>query len=92
MANIKGNKTNTFAVTAGTKPVLLSASNDNRVSILVVNAGSVTVYITGKQSDAYTQGIPVVANQSYSNDTTTAELWVVTSSSTSDVRVQEDGN
>ena len=87
-----GKKTNCFAVTAGVKPQLLCAKNESRTNILVVNAGSNTIYITHSQAKTSSDGIPVLANQSYVNNTTTAELWVLTSTGTSDTRVQEDGS
>lgn len=87
-----GKKTNIFNTTASTQARKLSGSNPSRTNILIVNNGSNIVYITGSQAQSYTEGIPIAANQSYSNDTTTAELWIQTSTGTSDVRVQEDGN
>jgi hypothetical protein len=91
MGNKLGSKSDTYALTASTTPKKLCSANKDRANILVVNNGSVTVYITSGQSKTASDGIPVAASQSYNNDTTTAELWVLTSSSTSELRIQEDG-
>lgn len=92
MSTNMGNKTRTHSLTASIVPTKLCGSDENRKCILIYNAGSVTIYITAKQANPYTQGIPIVAGATYVNNTTTDALWVLTSTSTADVRVQEDGN
>lgn len=92
MAQDKGDKTNTYAVKAEVSPKLLCSANPKRTCVAAYNNGSVTAYVTSAQSKPYTEGRPIIAGADYVNDTTTAELWILTATSSSDIRVQEDGN
>lgn len=69
----------------------LVKENPKRAGLLVVNNGTGTVYILSGQSQKYTDGIPVGTSEPYDNDTTTAALWIIASSGSQDVRVEEDG-
>lgn len=89
---IRGSKSNTFALTANTTAKKLCGKDENRTNMLIYNNGSVTAYVIANQSGAYTEGIPIIAGATYNNDTTTDALWVITSSSSTDLRVQIDGD
>jgi len=78
----------TFNIQAGTEAKQLVSANPKRVGLLVYNNGSVTVYILSAQNMAVGDGIPVAAGATYSNDESTNEYYIITESSTADVRVE----
>jgi len=86
----RASKTNTFAVTASTVPIMAFTKNPTRKSAFITNAGSVTVYLTSAQNKPYTEGLPIEAGDWLEDDSSTAELWLVTYSSTSNCRCKED--
>lgn len=85
-----GTKTTIRPLTANTKPQQICGNNPNRTLILVQNNGSGNVYITSRQNQPYTDGIIVAQSLSYSNDTTTDELWIQTASATQACIIEED--
>lgn len=87
-----GKHTRTFHIDVTTKPKRLCAKDENRTNLLVVNEGAATVYITSEKKLAYTDGIPVEDGDDYRNNSTTAEMWILTSASTATVKVQIDGD
>jgi len=87
-----GKYTRTFKLDVTTKVAQLCAEDPKRKAILVYNNGSAAVYILSAQNQTASDGIPVAAGSSYTNDTTTAELWIVAASGTQNVRVQIDGD
>jgi len=89
---IRGSYTRTFKLPVTTQAVQLVAKDSKRARLIVYNNGSATVYILSAQNMTTSDGIPVAAGTSYTNDTTTAELYIVAASGTQDVRVQVDGN
>lgn len=87
-----GKFSRTFPFTAKTKVQEITPDQESRKCVMVFNNGSVTAYILASQNDKYTDGIPVKAGATYINDTTTAALYAVTASSTTDLRVQVDSD
>ena len=85
-----GSSSRTFPFTAGTKVKEICPKQVGRVNVLIYNNGSITAYVVAAQNDKYTSGIPILAGATYTNDTTIAALYIVTASSTSDMRVQVD--
>jgi hypothetical protein len=82
-------KTRTYSITATTTPQELCKSNFLRKGIQVRVLSTDTVYILSNQIQPYTEGIPVTSSQPYTNRETIAPLWVVTSSSTAVVYIQD---
>lgn len=86
----RASKTNTFAITVSTIPQKAFTNNPSRKSAFIMNAGSVTVYLTSAQNKPYAEGIPIETGDCLEDDSSYAELWLVTASSTSDCRCKED--
>jgi len=69
----------------------LCKANPSRTRLFVANLSGNVVYILSAQNLKYTDGIPVAASTgTYENKSTTAPLWIVASTGTNDVRVEED--
>lgn len=86
----KGEHTRTFRLKVTTKVMQLVSKNPKRCNVLVYNVEDETVYVLSAQNLKAADGIPVVAGATYTNDTTTARLYIVAASGTQDVRVQVD--
>ena len=82
-------KSRIYSLTVTADPIKLCTKNPTRLMI-AVQVTSGTAYITSGQNKPYTEGIQVTSSLPYSNDTTDAELWILTSTSTAAVIVQED--
>jgi len=78
------------ALTAGTVAQRVCSSNKKRTRVYVQVTDSGTCYITSGQNQPYTQGMKCSATLPYENVTATAELWVITSSSTAACAIEED--
>ena len=87
-----GTSTRIFKLNVTTKTIQLCAKNPKRTGLLVVNNSSVVVYILSAQNQSASDGIPIAAGASYTNDTTTAELFIIAASGTQDVRVEVDSS
>jgi hypothetical protein len=85
-------KTQIRSLSATTVPKKVCTLNLTRKGIYVQITDSGTAYITSAQNSAYTDGIKVTSSLPYENKTTTAELWILTSSSTAACIIQEDTN
>ena len=83
-------KTLIRSLSATTTPKRVCASNPTRKRVYVQVTDSGTAYVTNAQNSAYTDGIKVTSSLPFEDVTTTAEFWVVTSSSTAACIVQED--
>ena len=83
-------KTIIYSITASTTPRRVCAPNPTRKRVYVQVTDSGTAYIVSKQNNAYTEGIKVTSSLPFEDVTTTADFWVVTSSSTAACIVQED--
>lgn len=82
----------TYAIQVSTKAMKLVGENKDRVAFLVYNNGTATVYILSSPALSKTDGIPVASGNSYENDHSYAEYWIIADSGTQDVRVEEDTN
>lgn len=80
------NQSSAVSVTSSATPIL--AANDRRVSTIIYNNGSVTVYI-GNASVTAASGIPVVAAGSFTGDSSNGPIYGIAASSTAEVRVAE---
>lgn len=87
-----GEHTRTFHIDVTTKPKRLCAKDPNRTNILVKNEGTAAVYITSAKNLAYTDGIELEDGDSYRNNSTIAEMWILTASGAATVKVQIDGD
>jgi hypothetical protein len=82
------------SVTVGNTATLLVAANTARLSLVIENNGSVTVYLGPDTSVSSSNGIPLLADGSFQEDSGGArmyqgDIYGVTASDTSDVRVWE---
>lgn len=75
-------------VTASTSASVLLAANANRVSAIFYNNGSVTVYIGGSGVTS-SNGFPIPAGQSFTDDASNGVWYVVSASSTASIGVIE---
>lgn len=85
----KGTKSAPAAKAPTTAALLLLASNASRISALLSNAGSVTVYLGRGNSVAATTGIPLAPGASLTDTDSTDDWWGITASGTGDIRVLE---
>lgn len=90
--NKLGKHSRTFGLNVTTKVVQVVASDPHRTGLLIYNNGSATVYVLSAQNMKVSDGIPVAAGVPYTNDTTTAALYIRSASGTQNVRVQVDGD
>lgn len=88
VASPKGNLNQSAAVSVGNTATLLLAANERRVSAIIYNNGSVTIYV-GNASVTSSNGIPVAAATSFTDDASNGALYAITASSTADTRVAE---
>jgi hypothetical protein len=83
-------KTRIFALAVSVTPQKVCGKDPSRTGIKIVVSDGGTAYITHAQNEPATHGIPVTSALPYNNVTTYDALWILTASSTADVRVQED--
>lgn len=74
---------------ASTTPQRICASNPTRKLVYVQVTDSANAYVTDSQNKAYTDGRKVTATLPYENKTATAELWILTSTSTTACVIEE---
>lgn len=81
---------NTFTTVAPTGTAAsVAAANSNRASLLIYNAGAVTVYLGQSNSVTTGNGVPLLPNASL-EDTESKDSWyAITGGSTGDLRVIE---
>jgi len=77
----------TYKLSVGTTAVQLCSSDPNRKALLVVNNGSGTVYILSAQNLSTSEGMPIYSKESYEDETSQCELWIIADSDDQDVRV-----
>ncbi len=91
----KGSKKFYAPAPGSTAPMLILAANPNRVSALIINAGSQTVYLGGTGGIAAgvalssTSGNPLLAGASITDNSSTDEWWGIAASTTGDLRITE---
>jgi len=75
--------------------ILIMASNPLRKGCLIVNNGSVTIYLGMDNSVTSSTGLPLAANATFNNsgfnDLWKGAIWGITASSSSDTRFWEWG-
>ena len=79
----------TFSHLASSSVTTVLSDNPNRVSWLIKNNGSVTVYIGFSSSLTAANGLPLYPGDVISDDSYTGPVYVITDSGTSDLRVME---
>jgi hypothetical protein len=72
-----------------TAAMLLVSGNAERSSVMIVNAGSVTVYVSNLSTVTTSTGIPIAPNQRARFLGTQDQLYGITASSTADLRITE---
>jgi len=72
-----------------TSAVEVVAANDDRLSVLVQNTGSETIYVGFDATVTAANGVQVAAGGTYADGTYSGAVYAITSSGTSDVRFQE---
>jgi len=77
------------SLSATVTPQKVCTNNPTRKGISVQITDSGTAYITSGQNQPYTEGKKVSATLPYENLVATAELWILTSSSTAACIVEE---
>lgn len=78
------------AITAKTTPQKIADIDPKRTGTYVQVTDSANAYITSEQNQPYTQGVKVTASLPFERATTKGELWILTSTSTTDCIVQLD--
>jgi hypothetical protein len=77
------------AVTVDTSADLILAANADRVTALIVNNGSVTVYLGKANTVTAANGLPLVAGATLEDGESGSAWYGITASGSSDVRVLE---
>lgn len=81
----------TYHLTVGTKATKLVTENPGRKGLLVYNNTSgAVIYILSSPALGIADGIPVAYQATYENDDCYGELWIVSDTALTDVRVEED--
>jgi len=88
----KLNRPEIKVVTVSTTAQQILRANKRRKAVLIYNNGSAPVELTSSEKAPYGSGIPIHAGSDYHNDhfNCQGEYWVICSSGTVDVRVEED--
>lgn len=81
-------------VSVGTTPTLIVPANAQRLSLIVVNTSSGTVYLGQDTTVTTSNGIPMLQNQNLTEDSGGTKMYCgpiygIVASSTSDVRAWE---
>ena len=81
-----------FQFTVTTTAQKLLDNKKNRKAVLIYNAGAAAVELLSSPKAPYGTGIPIQAGSSYDNDHFNCQgaYWVICSSGTVDIRVEED--
>lgn len=79
------------AVEVGTSAVAVAAANPQRVSALVVNNGTVPIYVGYSSSVTTSDGIPVAVGQGFEEREFVGALYAISGTAAQDVRVGETG-
>ena len=81
-----------FQFTVTTAALKLLDNKKNRKAVLIYNAGAAPVELLSSAKAPYGTGIPIPAGSCYENDhfNCQGEYYVVCSSGTVDIRVEED--
>lgn len=84
----KGSKTFTDPAPTSSASSIVAA-NSSRKSVTIHNAGSVTVYLGGTSGVTTSNGIPLGAGETLSDDSSTDAWYAITASGTADLRIVE---
>lgn len=77
------------AVSVGTTATLILAANTSRLSVLIRNDGTDTVFVGGDSSVTTSDGMPIRPGESFSDDQYTGDWYGISGTAGQDMRVLE---
>lgn len=87
--SVQTDKATCVAVTVGTSSGAVVAANSNRVSVLIYNAGSATIYLEPGAAAVVADSFPVPASTAFEEREFTGAINGISGTAGQDVRVWE---